>query len=150
VTISCVRPLAVVLGLSLAGCGGEPPLARAPVSGAVFAQGQAVQSGVVRFVPIDGTAGPIASTAVDDGFYAFTSENGPVVGKHRVEVVATGYLGFDPGDEAAAKRALEATGGKLPASPVPAGYDRRSPLRADVPAGGVDGLDFLLTAKRSE
>ena len=129
------------------GCGeSEEPFVRAPVQGSVIAGSDALESGTIRFVPIEGTKGPIASAAVKDGHYEFTAENGPPVGKHRVEVVPGNFLGFDPGDQQAAERALRSA--ERPKNPVPRGYGARTPLRAVVEPEGSDHLDFMLTAKR--
>ncbi len=73
-----------------------------------------------------------------------TEANGPVVGTHRVEVEATEFLGFDPGDETAFHAALARNGGKLPHSPVAASYGRRSKLTADITAEGATELNFML------
>lgn len=107
-----------------------------------------LEAGVIRFVPVGGTKGPMATVAVADGCYAVSAADGPVVGTHRVEIEATDFLGFPPDDEAAARRALRATGGRLPPSPVPAGYSgRRSPLTADIPPEGREELNFRLAPR---
>lgn len=136
--------LTIMAAFSLAGCD-APSVVRAPVSGAVFVGATPLKAGNIRFVPLPPTAGPMATAVVVDGRYELSAENGPVPGAHRVEVVATDHLGFDPGDEAAAAAALKANAGRLPSSPVPAGYGARSPLTADIPPEGRDDLNFLLT-----
>ncbi len=40
--------------------------------------------GQIRFHPTKGNEGPIAATVVRNGAYAFTTENGPVVGRQLV------------------------------------------------------------------
>lgn len=139
--------LAMGLLVSASGCGSEEPLTRASASGVVYTDGVELKSGVVRFVPIEGTSGPVVVAPVTDGSFSLTPENGPVVGSHRVEVEATNFLGFDPGDQAAAEQAIRSSGGKLPSSPVPPIYRKRSPLTAEVPPEGAVGLVFLLSSK---
>lgn len=142
-----VSRLLTICAAFTAGCGGGESLNRVPMSGTVFTTGTALKAGTIRFVPIGETKGPTAVSAVIDGAYAFTTEDGPVPGTYRVEVVPSGFLGFDPGDQEAAERAMKA-GMKKPVSPVPPGYGAESPLKAEVAAGGAQGLNFLLTAKR--
>jgi len=135
----------LLLSLSaMTGCGSEDGPQRVPVSGAVFVGGRPLEAGTVRLVPIDGTKGPMASGAIVDGYYSLTQENGPVVGKHRVEIEAANFLGFDPGDEAAFRAALVKNRGKLPRSPVAVSYGRRSKLTADIPPEGATELNFML------
>ncbi|MGC1274571.1 MAG: hypothetical protein WBC44_12775 [Planctomycetaceae bacterium] len=138
--------LAVAALTAAAGCESES-LPRASVSGVVYADGQELQSGVIRFVPINGTKGPIVTVPVAEGSFSLSAENGPVIGSHRVEVQATDFLGFDLGDQAAAEQAIRATAGRLPKSPVPAGYGERSPLTAEISPEGAEGLVFLLTSR---
>lgn len=142
-----VRSILAVASLTaVAGCGSES-LPRASVSGVVYADGQELQSGIIRFVPINGTKGPIVTVPVAEGAFSLSAENGPVIGSHRVEVQATDFLGFDLGDQAAAEQAIRAAAGRLPKCPVPPGYDERSPLTAEISPEGTEGLVFLLTSR---
>jgi hypothetical protein len=145
------RPAGAAALLALAsvvGCDGAESLARVPVEGSVASAGKPLAAGTVRFVPIDGTKGPTAVTKITDGFYTFTAEDGPVAGTYRVEIApAPDFLGFDPGDQAAAERAMRDRG-KRPKNPVPPGYGEKSPLRAEVTPAGTDDTTFLLTAAR--
>lgn len=132
--------------VSVPGCGVEDSIPRASTSGVVYTDGVELASGAVRFVPVEGTPGPAVVAPVRDGYFALPAENGPIVGTHRIEIVATNFLGFDPGDQEAAERALRESGGKLPRSPVPPRYGKKSPLTAEVPPEGAEGLVFLLTS----
>jgi len=60
---------------------------RRPLAGAVTAAGVPVASGAVSLYPRAGHSGPVASTAIDAGRYAFTTGNGPFAGPHRAVVV---------------------------------------------------------------
>lgn len=136
-----IIPLFVV---AAAGCGADEGPQRASVSGAIFVAGRPLESGTVRFVPIDGTEGPMATGPIIGGYYDLNEQNGPVAGKHRVEIEATDFLGFDLGDETAFQAALARNGGRLPHSPVAASYGRRSKLTAEIPAEGATELNFML------
>jgi hypothetical protein len=98
----------------------------------VSLDGKSLSAGVIRFVPLGETHGPAASTEIRDGKYAFSKEDGPVAGEHRIEIEATEYFGFAIDDEAAFAAKVHQPGGRLPKNPVPAAYNRQSRLRANV------------------
>ena len=146
-------PAGVVLGVAacllLGGCGEEADsLVRAPVGGTIFVSGKPLASGIVRFVPIGETDGPMTIATVRDGCFSLVAEEGPVVGTHRIEIVATDFLGFDPGNQEAAERARKTSGNQLPRSPVPPRYRFNSPLMAEIPPQGDINLNFDLTSNR--
>lgn len=68
-----------------AGCG-EPGPKRHPLSGTVSWEGQPVDDGIILFNPSPGTTGPVAAGPIRKGKYALTTANGPVAGRHRVEI----------------------------------------------------------------
>jgi len=81
-----------VLGVALCslagGCGGE---GRMELRGTVTCAGERVESGEVRFVPVDDADGPARSTyrmAIVDGRYRTGAGYGLPHGKYRVEVDA--------------------------------------------------------------
>lgn len=152
VTWHCSGLLAVggLACLLITGCRGDAnSLVRAPVNGTIFVSGKPLASGVVRFVPIGETDGPVTTATVDDGCFSLTAETGPVVGKHRVEIAATNFLGFDLGNQEAAERAARAGGTAIPRNPVPLRYSQNSPFMAEIPPQGVNTLDFIIEAGRS-
>ena len=69
----------------LFGCGGSG-LERVPVSGKVTFNGQPVPDGQIRFVPLEGTAGPASIEVIRNGVYAFDAKGGVPAGSHRVEI----------------------------------------------------------------
>jgi len=78
--------VALAASVSLSGCS-EP--STAIVHGTVTYQGQPVDQGSVRFVPIEGNTGPPSLGAIaNDGQYRVEARGGVPVGKHRVEVEA--------------------------------------------------------------
>jgi hypothetical protein len=93
--IGAVSVVAVVLACLLPGCGGpaEPEFQRAAVRGTVTLDGEPVENGTVTFYPIEGTVGPSAAQAIQQGKYELAEEDGAVVGTNRVEVRATRKTG---------------------------------------------------------
>lgn len=79
--------LAVILICSL-GCGGSGGPERANVTGQVTFDGQPVEKGVIAFVPDGSTVGPTSGAIIENGRYRTQSGGGPVLGSHRVEIVA--------------------------------------------------------------
>jgi hypothetical protein len=134
-------------GLSViaSGCGRPSGPQRVAVQGAILFDGQPLQAGQIRFVPADGTKGPSAAAQIDKGFYEFSPANGPVVGKHRVEIEAIPNATFELDDEAAyAKAQKEKNAVPLPPQPIPPQYNERSTLTATVDPKGEKKFDFNL------
>jgi hypothetical protein len=120
-----------------AGCSDDDGLARVVVSGSVTYDGKPVEKGQIRFVPQQGTSGPVTIDPIDGGRYTTTNTGGVPVGLHRVEIT-----GYDPLEYANAP-----TG---PGSPpvrqrLPEKYNRKSELAVTLDADS-DGkpLDFNL------
>ena len=81
--------VAFVLGVAAAsGCGGGDDLARVAISGSVTISGEPVPNGVVRFAPVEGTNGPMASSMITDGRYQVPRDQGPVAGNYEARVHA--------------------------------------------------------------
>jgi hypothetical protein len=79
--------LLVVAGLALnAGCGAAPPEQTA-VHGRVTYRGKPLEQGKIVFHPLAPLKGRPAGADIVNGTYAI-NENGPVIGKHRVEIQA--------------------------------------------------------------
>ena len=139
-----VMVCSVVL-LVTSGCGRPTGPQRVAVQGTILFDGQPLQAGRIRFIPTEGTKGPSAAGSVEKGFYEFTSSNGPVVGKHRVEIEAIPNPGFELDDEAAyAKAQKEKNAVPLPSQPIPPQYNERSTLTAAVDPKGEKKFDFNL------
>jgi hypothetical protein len=91
----------VALGLLMLcagpGCSGAPDgPQRIPVSGTVKREGHLVDSGSIIFRS-DSSAGGVNVSAggeISNGHYGFTDEDGPPVGKYKVEIVM--YPKYDP------------------------------------------------------
>jgi hypothetical protein len=97
------------------------------------------------FTPVAPNQGPATSAVIAAGVYSIPQNEGPVVGKNRVEVEADWNLGFAIDDEAAfAKR-----GGKpLPPNPIPPQFNRESQLVVEVKPGAENTYDVTVPAAR--
>lgn len=74
--------------LIVSGCGRAGGLERATVTGQVTLDGVAVEKGSIAFIPDGQTTGPTAGAVIEKGKYRTQSGSGPVLGSHRVEIVA--------------------------------------------------------------
>lgn len=128
---------AVVASIATPGCGGSAPT-RAPIKGQVAVGGQPLASGRILFTPLSPTQGPAVATLVKDGRYELPQEEGPVVGKNKVEVEAA--LGIALDDEAAVAKLK----GRIPPNPIPPDFNLRSQLVAEVQAGQQNTYDVTI------
>ncbi|GEM_PF-6694167 len=97
--------------ITVLGCGGES-LARRPLQGEVTIDDVAVASGTLAVFPLPGTAGPAATTIVQNGSYVFTTETGPLSGAHRVVLTLNEPLLADSGQANLAEPSAEPTVGQ--------------------------------------
>ncbi|MEO7402650.1 MAG: hypothetical protein ABIU95_03170 [Burkholderiales bacterium] len=111
---------AVVLAASIVGCGKHDKWERVVVSGVVTYQGQPVEKGQIRFIPVKGPGGPVTVDPIDEGKYSTKNTAGVPIGTHRVEI-----LGYDAKQYAAAS-----TGPGAPPVPqlLPKKYNLQSEL----------------------
>lgn len=84
----CYTLPAILLALTVAGCGEGDSLNRGAISGRVTLDGQPLETGSISFWPTDGTQGPMATGPIAAGQYSLESKVGPVVGKHSVKIEA--------------------------------------------------------------
>jgi hypothetical protein len=140
----------IVLSIALclvAGCGraGDERGQRAAVRGAVYLDGRPLNRARIVFRTADGPSKVKSTGSIVDGFYEIPAERGPLIGTMRVEVQP----------ETIELEAFVAARGKnrkkrvSPAAvPIPAKYNRRSQLTADVsPDGRENKFDFRLTSQ---
>ena len=128
----------------LVGCGRPSGPPRVAISGEVLFGQEPLESGRIRFIPIEETKGPAAVAVVTDGIYVFDRENGPVVGKNRIQIESLPDPGFDLDDEEAYAEAIRARNGRpvLPPESIPPEYNERSNLMATIEMDGETQLDF--------
>ncbi|MBN1395035.1 MAG: hypothetical protein JW959_08425 [Pirellulales bacterium] len=118
------------------GCNQGSGLDRKILEGDVTCGGEKVSSGTVRFVPIEGTEGPMTVTLIIDGHYRTLNRGGVPLGKHRVEIQAQRATG----------EKVESPDGKMIDRTVPVGAKEyggaKSPLTIEVTADGKTRFDF--------
>ncbi|MFM9962500.1 MAG: hypothetical protein ACKV2Q_14910 [Planctomycetaceae bacterium] len=93
VVVSRISVLSWLLWLSglvaLSGCGADSGPKRIPLSGKVTLANQPVKQGAISLAPAEGHRGVAANTAINDGRYQFTSEDGPGPGPYKVTILLT-------------------------------------------------------------
>ena len=145
--------LACAAGLSLMlGCGRPSGPRRVAVRGAILFDNQPLKAGRIKFTPIDTSKGPTAVATVTDGFYDFNARNGPVVGKHKVQIESLIDPGFELDNEAAYARKATQMVAKpvLPPQPIPPEFNERTTLTVTVSPEGEKKLDFSVPAATME
>jgi hypothetical protein len=129
----------LLLALLASGCGTKV----ASVTGSVTLDGTPVETGLITFVPIDGTPGSGARAQIAKGVYTVDSSMATAPGTYRVEIAArrkTGKkipLGSPAPPGTMADEEVEA---------VPARYNKESTLR-EVLKPGANAVDFALSSK---
>jgi hypothetical protein len=131
--------------LILLGCGGPQGPQREHIFGEVSLDGKLLDSGRIRFLPVD-KKGLTGSAGVKAGQFEIPEAEGLPAGVYRVEIEGDPDLGFPIDDDVEfAKR-----GGKpLPPPPVPAKFNTKSTLKATVVAGQPNEINFPLSTKDS-
>jgi len=118
------------------GCGGEPKLQTAQVTGTVTYKGELLKTGDVTFIPV--VSGPAAmGTIGPDGKYTLQTagQPGAVPGKYRVSIIAVEITPGSPEDPNAGARQL---------IPEKYGSDSTSGLEREIVAGKENVIDFAL------
>jgi hypothetical protein len=117
----------VVLAVSaVVGCGGTT-IPRGAVEGTVTHAGKPLEEGVIRFVPTDGTTGPMVETTIRNGRYALAKQSGPCIGTQRVEIVAFRKTGRKIVNEGVETEEIVQV--------IPDRYNTASELRATITVG---------------
>lgn len=132
---------AFIILLLLAGCGPGNPLGRLPVSGSITLDGQAVESGNIRFIPqqSDGVSG---GAVIAGGEYRMDKRQGLPPGRYQVQI----FSGAAP---AASPEQIGNTSSFPPPAleRIPARYNIASTLTIEVLPGGPETYDFQLKSK---
>jgi hypothetical protein len=148
---SCLLVVGVIL-LSAAGCGRDARgPARAAVSGEVLLDEAPLKAGIIRFVPVSGTKGPVALTTIKDGRYQMSNSDGPVLGNNSIEIVATtadSPLAGATDIKAAWAEYAKTSSLRPPEVKIPKKYNRNSQLNVVVAASGDHTFDFKLVSQR--
>lgn len=132
------------------GCGGDG-LPRQPLSGKVTLDGQPIESAVVTFTPTN-TSGSSTSAAaeVKSGSFSISRADGLIPGSYRVSISSTKEVPAKPSRK---KETDSVTGEEITppsttlAEALPARYNTRSELTAEVAEAGPNEFTFTLTSK---
>lgn len=136
---------ALLLSVPLMGCGAGavdgPP--REAVSGKVTLDGKPLEQGAIQFLPASQAEGVSAGAVIAGGSYSIERDNGLVAGRYRVTInSAIGGAPASPDEPPGA--VVEAN---LPKELLPAKYNTKSELVAEIKAGGPNNLDYELKSK---
>jgi hypothetical protein len=133
-----VQCLAVLLAAgALAGCGGTD---RRAVSGTVTWKSRPLESGMIRFQPADPGGQTEAGAVITAGRYAIRRDQGLVPGKYKVTISTPDPAsGRGPPDAPPGER-----GGYPARERIPARYNAKTDLTAEVTAGGKNEFEFQL------
>ena len=124
--------LAGLLGLVLAGCGGD---GRVSVTGTVSYDGRPVEQGTISFVPLDPSQAPEGGGIVDGRFALSVPP-----GKKQVQITGSRPLPADQQDSE--------SGGPLYEDYIPPRFNTESTLTAEVKAGEQNQFVFELLFER--
>lgn len=127
----------VVIIVCLSGCGSNERWNKVIVSGDITYQGKPLELGRIRFIPSNGSQGPITVEKVEGGRYTTESTNGVPVGTLRVEIT-----GYDPEEY---KNAPTGPGAPPVRQLLPDKYNRNSELKVSLePEPSTQTHDFDL------
>jgi hypothetical protein len=136
-----------VVGLAALGCsesGDELP--RESVSGTVTLDGQPLADGAIQFSPIAGGTGPTPTISggatIQDGRFAVPRETGLVPGNYKVAINASAGT-----PKALTKMAPTPKVPLILKELIPAKFNARSELTAEIKTGGSDNLKFELQSE---
>jgi hypothetical protein len=132
--------LEMAASVLLAGCGGaEDELPREGVSGTVKLNGEPMKAGAIQFQPGQQAGATAGRASITDGNYSISKAEGLVPGKYQVQI-------FGP-QAAPAPAKVEMPGESRPIPPaketIPAKYNAKSTLTAEVKKDGPNKFDFL-------
>ena len=139
---------ALALGSLAAGCS-QPldDLPRVPVAGTVTLDGQPMPEGVIQFFPAgdakqERTAG--ANGEIKDGHFAIAREDGPVAGNYRVSI---SHVEVKDVAVKGQNKSIPSRNKKFGPEKIPARYNAKSELKADIGPKGADDLKYELQSK---
>jgi len=124
----------------LVGCSKSVGLERVIVSGKVTYQGQPVNQGSIRFVPVQGSKGPASAATIEHGTYEVKASGGVPIGTHRVEIQATRPTGEPKPDHLNYLDNVKEPVGQY----LPPKYNTNSELTLNVETGRRMNYDFKL------
>lgn len=131
--------------MNCSGCSDSSAVPRVAARGSVLVNGEPLDAGIIRLIPVGANTGPGAMTEISFGEFEFAASNGPVPGELRVEIDEQIHPGFDLDDEATYARMMR-EGGRcpIPRNRIPAQYNTRSELRVTLSKSQSAPLEFHL------
>jgi hypothetical protein len=140
-SLRAVKPALLVLlsfGCSRAEKGDG--FAHEAVSGTVTLNRQPLDSASIQFIPAAPGTLPETSADIKDGKFEIGSERGPVPGSYKVLISSQSAAEVRPGE-------MPGDPPKPRPDPIPAKYNTKSTLTAEVKAGGPNSFEFPLQTK---
>jgi hypothetical protein len=133
--------MAVALStLTLVGCGASDDLPREGVTGTVTLNDKPLASGFITFMPA-GAEATQGGSVIQEGSYSIPSDQGLVPGTYKVLITSTGGGSATQTDHVTDMPGMP----PIPAKEaIPAEYNAKSTLTAEVKAGGENVFDFPL------
>lgn len=125
--------------LLFAGCGDS---SRQPIEGVVTFEGNPLETGNILFIPQQGTPGPTAGATIENGEFTVSGDKGVLAGKFRVEITAVRPSTTNKIFDYETRQMVN-----VPEQFIPARYNEKSKLIAEVAASGPNRFDFSLTSK---
>jgi len=124
--------IAILVVVSLTGCGGSDGPERVVVEGRVTYSGTPVSSGRIRFMPMPGYDVPMSGAYIVNGTYRIDAGGGVPIGRHRIEITSRQ---IDPKYAHLAGSNSE-TENELPKIQIiPPQFNEQSTLELEVPSG---------------
>jgi hypothetical protein len=130
-----VLSLCFLLGLS--GCGGGGPK-RLAITGTVKFQGKPLNQGSITFLSDDPAGAAGGGALITDGQYSIPAQHGLLPGRYKVSIGSA-----DP-KKVADPDALPGAPGPVYQDRIPAKYNTKTTLFAEVQADGKNKFDFEL------
>jgi hypothetical protein len=154
----CVFALGTGLMTLSGGCSGGDSLPKERLSGTVTLDGQPLEQGTIRFMPTaQENASTSTETIITSGAYEIPASTGLLPGPYQVSISAVEEAkgstpapkvrrgpGYDPVGGTGVE---EATADVRMRELIPAKYNIKSTLKADVTKGGKNVFDFPLMSK---
>lgn len=130
--------------LILGGCSSATQsdgLKREVVSGTVTLDGKPLDSASIQFIPVDPNSAGGTSEIIRGGKFEIGKDRGPIAGTYNVSISTVDLTSNVSPDEAPGEAP------KPKKDPIPAKYNVKTTLKADIKAGEPNVLDYALESK---